>query len=161
MTDKRRTAFSAALLVIVLTLSLPAAAEEGDRFEAYNRAVHGMNAAVYRTVLNPLAVYYQQNVPPPVRQGVANFFANLMEPMTVAYSLALGDTDNAGNAANRFVINTFTGLAGVRDPAGERGVKSRRVHFSEVLCLYGVPNGDYVVLPILGPSTIRPPAAGT
>jgi phospholipid-binding lipoprotein MlaA len=90
-----------------------------------------------------------------VQYGVGNFFRNLREPATFASSALEGQFDDAGTAAARFGINTTLGIAGFRDPATELGFTVRPRNFEETLCVYGLPSGPYLVLPVLGPATLR------
>jgi phospholipid-binding lipoprotein MlaA len=86
---------------------------------------------------------------------VSNVFANLREPITIASNLLLGDAASAGSATARFLINTTAGLGGYYDAATGHGYPHRPRGLEDVLCRYSVPDGPYVVLPILGPATVR------
>jgi phospholipid-binding lipoprotein MlaA len=90
-----------------------------------------------------------------VRLGVGNFFRNLREPATVVSSALEGQLDEAGTAAARFGINTTLGIVGFRDPATGLGFTVRPRNLEETLCMYRLPSGPYLVLPFLGPATVR------
>ncbi|MGQ0664099.1 MAG: MlaA family lipoprotein [Pseudomonadota bacterium] len=150
----RKVVYFGLILAALLSIT-PAAQAQDDRLEPVNRAVYEVNARLYEEVINPAARYYRDHVPPSVRAGVSNVFANLREPMTALYSLLEGDFKNTGAATARFAINTTLGVGGIFDPATEMGVTSRLRHVKHVLCTYGVPEGDFLVLPIYGPTTVR------
>lgn len=138
----------AAALVVV---TLGACANEG---EDINRATFAFNEAVRENVINPVHDAYRAITPEPVQKGVSNFFRNLREPVTVVASTLQGDGVNALNATGRFVANSTIGLAGTRDVASEGGLTARPETLAQAVCAWGVPAGPYVVLPILGPSTL-------
>lgn len=133
----------------------PAAAEHSDPYERINRYAHELNTFLRANLLEPVTQTYLDLTSPPVQKGIANVFANLREPITVASNLLLGDVDGASDAGARFVINTTAGLGGYYDPATEQGYPRNVRTLEEVLCRLGVPEGPYVVLPILGPATAR------
>ncbi|RAI57234.1 MlaA family lipoprotein [Roseicella frigidaeris] len=140
-----------------LALASPAgpARAEADPFEGVNRQVHAFNGLARRWVLAPLAEAYQATTTPRVRRGIAQAFANLNEPLTLASSLAAGEPRLAWNAAARFSINTTLGLGGLRDRAAGLGYPRQPLTPGDALCRWGVPSGPYLVLPLLGPSTLR------
>jgi phospholipid-binding lipoprotein MlaA len=133
----------------------PPPAEHNDPYERVNRYAHEFNTFLRINLLDPVTQAYLDLTSPPVQKGVANVFANLREPITVASNLLLGDLDGATEAGARFVINTTIGLGGYHDPATEQGYPRKVRTLEEVLCRYGVPEGPYVVLPVLGPATVR------
>ena len=94
-------------------------------------------------------------MPQAVRDAAARALANLGEPVTVAAALAAGETGIAANAARRFGINLTLGLGGVRDEAASRGHAPHPFTLADTACRWGVPSGPYLVLPILGPATLR------
>lgn len=126
-----------------------------DPFEPYNRSMSRFNEAVDEAVLKPVATGYQQAVPALARTGVSNFFANLGD----AWSFVNNTLQLRGEAAMssffRFSINTMLGLGGVLDIASEMRLERHKQDFGLTLGHWGVPSGPYVVLPLLGPSTVR------
>jgi phospholipid-binding lipoprotein MlaA len=106
-------------------------------------------------VLGPLADVWRSQVPLPVRLGAGRALANLSEPVVAASGLIAGDADLAWNAVARFGINSTLGYGGVRDPAAGMGYAPRRFDLADALCRWGVPSGPYLVLPLLGPATLR------
>ncbi|MDO9706780.1 MlaA family lipoprotein [Paracraurococcus lichenis] len=149
---RRGAAFALAAL---LALGPIAARAEGDPLEAVNRRVHGFNREVHARLLQPLLDAYRAVVPAPVRQGFANAVGNLSEPVTVASSLAAGRFDLAWNAAARFGLNSTLGLGGAWDAAAARGYPREVFRVADALCHWGLPSGPYLVLPLLGPSSLR------
>jgi phospholipid-binding lipoprotein MlaA len=145
------------LACLALSLALlPAAAHAApDPLEPANRRVHAFNQAVRATVLAPLTELYLAHAPEPLRRGAAKAVANLSEPITAASALAAGEWGIAANAAARFGINSTLGLGGVRDRAAEMGHARRPFGPGDAACRWGVPSGPYLVLPLLGPTTLR------
>ncbi len=143
------------LPVLLLALATGPVQAASDPLEGLNRRIHGFNRLVQAHLLDPVVEAYVSHTPAPVRAGIANAFANLREPVTALSGLAAGDFDLAWHATARFGINSSLGLAGVRDSAAEWGWPRRVAEPGDAVCAWGVPSGPYVVLPILGPSTLR------
>ncbi|MBI1774061.1 MAG: VacJ family lipoprotein [Proteobacteria bacterium] len=129
--------------------------EDNDPFEPLNRMMFGINNALRRSVFDPASDLYHRRATPPVQSGVHNFFANLREPVTIASNLFEGSLAGAGNATARLGINTVLGVAGVLDPASDLGFPPRPRNLEQTLCAYSLPPGPYLVLPVLGPATLR------
>lgn len=142
------------LLALALLLPGPALAAP-DPLEPLNRAIHALNGEVRARALDPLVAAWRRHVPAPLREGGAGVVRNLAEPMTAASALAAGDAALAWHAARRFALNTALGWGGWRDAAAERGLAPRAMTPGEALCAWGVPSGPYLVLPLLGPTTLR------
>jgi phospholipid-binding lipoprotein MlaA len=138
----------------------PPAAIEDPRLEAVNRQIHAFNAAAQAQVLGPLAAFYRAQTPPALRRGIAGVAATLREPVTALSGLAAGRTDIARDAAARFAINLTLGWGGTRDRATELGYPSRPFAPADALCAWGVPAGPFLVLPLLGPATLRDAGGG-
>ena len=130
-----------------------------DPFEPFNRSIFGFNDAVDRTVLKPVATAYRNVTPGVVRTGVGNFFSNLEDFWSLANSLLQLKGRAAADTAVRLSVNTFLGLAGVIDLAGEMGIDRHKEDFGQTLGYWGVPGGPYLVLPLLGNFTLRDAAA--
>lgn len=150
----RRSARFLPLMMLALGLAAPAQAAP-DPLEPVNRRIHALNRLLQAHVLGPVAEAYVDYTPPAVRDGVANALANLGEPITAVSSIAAGDLPRAGNAALRFGINTTLGLGGVADAAASLGFPRRPMATADAVCSWGVPSGPYLVLPLIGPSTLR------
>jgi phospholipid-binding lipoprotein MlaA len=128
---------------------------ERDPLEKLNRGVWGVNMAADKVVIRPVTQVYRAVAPRPVRQGVSNFFANLTEPFSFINNLLQGKPDRAGDNLGRFLINSTIGIGGLLDPATRMGVKPAPEDFGQTLARWGVNGGPYLVLPLLGPSTLR------
>lgn len=128
---------------------------DDDPLEPLNRLAFGFNMKLQDYILNPVATYYLEHTTKDVRAGVRNFFANLREPLSIASYALEGDMLLASNATARFAINTTFGVVGVYDKAAQLGYPKRVRDLEATICAYGVPAGPYVVLPVLGPATIR------
>lgn len=126
-----------------------------DPMERWNRKVYKFNSKVDRAILKPLAVRYVKHVPEKVRRGVRNFVANLREPTTVINDLLQGKFKQAGKDTARFLVNTTAGLLGIFDVAKHMKLPRNREDFGQTLGKWGVPAGPYMMLPLMGPSTLR------
>lgn len=126
-----------------------------DPFEDTNRVIFAFNEVVDDVVIHPVIEGYRAVVPGPARQGVRNFLRNLKTPVRFANQLLQGDTDGAGNEIFRGVVNTLVGLGGLFDVAGKEGFEYEPEDFGQTLAVWGVDHGPYIVLPVLGPSSLR------
>jgi phospholipid-binding lipoprotein MlaA len=145
----------AAVLCTLFVASGCATNNPRDPFEPYNRAMYTINDTVDRAVVKPTAQAYRAVTPSLVRKGISNFFDNLSVPATIVNSLLQGKGGDAAEGVIRFSFNTLFGFAGVLDIASEMGISRRYEDFGQTLGKWGVPAGPYLVLPILGPSTVR------
>ncbi|MDP3136515.1 MAG: VacJ family lipoprotein [Burkholderiaceae bacterium] len=132
-----------------------------DPFEPFNRGISRFNEDVDRMVLKPVATAYKQITPSPVRTGVSNFFANLGDVWSAVNSALQLKFGNAAENILRFNVNTFFGLGGLIDIASDANIERHKEDFGQTLGRWGVPSGPYLVLPLLGPSTVRDAAALT
>ena len=126
-----------------------------DPLEPMNRTVAQFNEGVDSVLLKPVATVYQRHVPALVRTGVSNFFGNLGDLWSGANSLMQLKIHDAAENVMRFSVNTVFGLGGILDLASEMNIERHREDFGKTLGRYGVPAGPYLVLPLLGPSTLR------
>ena len=126
-----------------------------DSLEPFNRRMYAFNTQLDRKVLYPASRVYGAVVPSPVRKGISNFFGNFKEVPTFVNSLLQLKPKKAFNALGRFTVNSTVGLLGITDPATKMGMKKDYETMGDTLAYYGVGSGSYVVLPILGPSTVR------
>jgi len=130
-----------------------------DPLEPFNRGVYQFNDAVDRAVVRPVATVYRDVLPSPVRTGVSNFFYNLQDAWSVVNNTLQLKPEQAGNSFFRFGVNTVFGLGGVLDIATEMRIERSTEDFGQTLGRWGVGAGPYLVLPLLGPSTVRDTAA--
>lgn len=128
---------------------------DNDPLELMNRFTFAFNDMVDTMVLQPAAATYRFLVPDPVQDGVRNVLRNLNGPVILANDLFQGELDRAGDTAMRFLINSTIGLAGIFDVASEWGYEYHDEDFGQTLGTWGVGEGFYLVLPILGPSSLR------
>ncbi len=126
-----------------------------DPWENWNRKVFAFNEAVDRTVLRPVATVYAKIVPRLVRRGVDNFFANFADAWSVVNDILQGKGQAAFENAVRVSTNTVFGLFGILDIASEFGLEHQYEDFGQTLGTWGFGAGAYIVLPILGPTTVR------
>jgi len=126
-----------------------------DPLEGFNRAVWDVNQGVDKVVLKPVTQAYRAVVPTPARRGVSNFFSNLGEPFSFINNMLQGKPKRAVRNLGRFVVNTTIGVAGLADPATKMGIKPAPEDLGQTLAVWGVNAGPYLVLPLLGPSTLR------
>jgi phospholipid-binding lipoprotein MlaA len=130
-----------------------------DPLEGMNRAVFSFNEAVDSAVLKPVATGYQKVLPQIVRTGVDNFFANIGDAWSAVNQLLQAKPAAAFEMGMRFGVNTMFGLGGLLDIASEAGIERRSEDFGQTLGRWGIGAGPYLVLPLLGPSTLRDTAA--
>ena len=130
-----------------------------DPLEPFNRSVFRFNEGVDRAVLRPVATVYRDTLPLMVRTGVSNFFGNLGDVWSLANNVMQLKLQNSAETFMRLNVNTIFGLGGLLDIASEAGIERHREDFGQTLGRWGVPTGPYVVLPLLGPSTVRDTAA--
>ena len=134
-------------------------AHPSDPLEPWNRSVYEFNEALDRNVLKPVAKTYQESTPETLRKGVGNFFGNLEDAWTTVNSVLQFKGQAAAESFTRFWVNTFFGLGGVLDVASEMQIPRHNEDFGQTLGYWGVGAGPYVMLPLLGPSTVRDTAA--
>jgi phospholipid-binding lipoprotein MlaA len=126
-----------------------------DPWERFNRTSFAVNDALDRAALKPVAKAYKKVTPRFVRTGINNFFSNLDNVSTVINDLLQGKGKQAGRDSARFLMNTTLGLGGLFDPASAAGFERNDEDFGQTLGKWGVKSGPYVMLPVLGPSTLR------
>lgn len=152
-----------AIALLLTVLLLPACAtlppgtqrDPRDRFERLNRGIYRFNSALDRHIAKPVATSYVKYTPPPVRFSVSNFFRNLTYPTVIVNDLLQVKLKSFASDTARLVVNTTIGIGGLFDPASQFGLKTGDEDFGQTLGHWGVPPGPYVMLPILGPSTVR------
>jgi phospholipid-binding lipoprotein MlaA len=144
------------LLALTVAVSPVPAGAVGDPLEPLNRGIFEFNRIVDGLVLKPASQIYEFTVPEPGRRGVTNFLGNLRAPVVFVNHLLQGEGEQAGITLGRFMINSTMGIFGVFDFASVVGVEPRKdADFGQTLGVWGVGGGAYLVLPILGPSTLR------
>jgi len=148
------------LVLAALVAGCGAAPTKQDPFEPVNRAVFQFNEKADQFVLKPVAQAYKAVTPTPVRTGVGNFFGNVSDLLTGVNNLLQGKPTEAGDDFGRVLLNTSFGIGGMFDLATEAGIEKHDEDFGQTLGVWGARPGPYLVIPILGPSSVRD-AAGT
>ncbi|MAO55226.1 MAG: hypothetical protein CMM61_05985 [Rhodospirillaceae bacterium] len=129
--------------------------DANDPLEDINRAIFSFNEGVQSALLRPLADAYNSNVPATGRQALKNMFDNLSSPITFVNDILQFEFERALVTFTRAFINTTFGMAGISDLASEMGFEKHQEDFGQTLAVWGVGEGFYVVLPLLGPSNPR------
>ena len=159
----RRFAALAVFLVSVAACATPpadpAARVEFDRandpFEPTNRRIFAFNLYVDDNIGKPVAKAYRDNVPKFVRDRFRDFYDNFTSPVTFVNDVLQFETGRAAETATRFWVNSFFGMAGFFDVAGQYGLKKHKEDFGQTLAVWGVKEGPYVMVPFIGPSNPR------
>ena len=143
------------ITISILSLSTPAFGDDvNDPFENLNRKTFEFNENMDEKILKPIAETYSE-LPPKIKLGFSNFFNNLEEVDTFVNQLLQGKPKESINDFTRFIINTTIGLGGFIDVASKVGLERHEEDFGQTLAVWGVGQGPYIMLPILGPSTLR------
>ena len=129
--------------------------DPSDRFERANRSVYSFNRALDHAVLRPVARTYVKITPGPVRRSISNFLTNLDYPVTIVNDILQGKIHDGLSDIGRFGVNTVVGIGGLFDPASHWGMDKHNEDFGLTLARWGLKSGPYLMLPILGPSTVR------
>jgi len=129
--------------------------EINDPIEPFNRVMFEFNRGLDTLFLRPAATLYRGLVPPPIQDLVSNFLNNLKTPVVLLNDLLQGESERAMNTLSRFAINTTVGVLGFGDPATDMGYPDHSEDFGQTLASWGMGEGPYLVLPILGPSNPR------
>lgn len=152
-----------AILALFLAAALAGCATTGgggplaanDPYEGFNRGVWAFNDAVDTVAIAPATTVYRTVTPVPARRGLSRVLANLSEPFSFINNLLQGKPDRAFNSLGRFLINSTIGVGGLADHATDLGLPPTREDFGQTLAVGGARNSPYLVLPLLGPSTVR------
>ncbi|MGH8371914.1 MAG: MlaA family lipoprotein [Gammaproteobacteria bacterium] len=126
-----------------------------DPWEKLNRATYAFNDKIDKAIARPVARTYTRAVPQHARTGIHNFIENLGEPVDIANDILQAKGTQTLKDTGRFLINSTFGLLGFFDVASHVGLPEHDEDFGQTLAHWGVPSGPYLVLPILGPSTVR------
>ncbi len=154
--------FTVPVSVFVLASMLSACASipgeqrvEHDPWEPLNRTIYNFNTNIDKASLKPIAKGYQAVVPGVARTGVTNFMKNLVTPRSSVNNFLQGKPRAGFSELGRFVLNSTFGIGGLMDIATDAGIEAHREDFGQTLAVWGVPSGPYVMLPFLGPATLR------
>ncbi|MEQ9317112.1 MAG: VacJ family lipoprotein [Henriciella sp.] len=154
--------FAAAASIAAISLSACATADRSetttgvyDPFEGWNRGVYEFNEVVDKAAIEPVAKAYRYGTPGLFRDGVSNFLTNLRQPIVFTNTVLQGEIDASGETFGRFLINSTLGVVGIFDVASAWGVAEHNEDFGQTLGVWGVSEGPYLMLPLLGPSNLR------
>jgi phospholipid-binding lipoprotein MlaA len=142
-------------LGVTVLLSGCAGPNPRDPYEGFNRAMFSFNDTVDTYALKPVATAYKNVLPSFVQTGVNNFFGNLADAWTAINNLLQGNGQAGMSDVSRFALNSTFGIVGLFDIASEAGLQKHKEDFGQTLGVWGVPSGPYLMLPLLGPSTVR------
>ncbi len=148
--------FSVVLIQLtVVSISYSEEKNVKDCFEKVNRATFAFNMALDKVLFRPVAIGYRK-LPSPIRTGTSNALNNLSNLVTIPNNILQGDFKAAGNNSIRFIINTTLGVVGIFDPANALGFeKLEKEDFGQTFGTMGIGEGCYLVLPVIGPTTVR------
>lgn len=136
-----------------------AAVLASDPLESINRAVFGFNDQLDRRFVKPIASAYLNTVPRPLREGFGNMLLNLDDLVSLVNQLLQGKPSKAAVSLARFIVNSSIGIVGFFDVATESGLYHETEDLGQTFAVWGMPSGPYLVLPLLGPSTVRDASA--
>lgn len=159
MTFRRASSISAPLAALVLlggcaTVGQDRLAEK-DPLEKVNRGIWAVDMAADKAIMRPVAKAYRAVTPAPARRGITNAFANLAEPWSFINNVLQGHGKRAMRNLGRFAVNSTIGIAGLFDQASRMGMPAAYEDLGQTMAVWGFNAGPYVVLPLLGPSTMR------
>ena len=154
VTMRTRT-FIATLLGMGLITGCATSGNAKDPIEGFNRAMYAFNDGVDKAVIKPVAKGYDAVLPNPVRTGVTNFFGNIADLFIGVNNLLQGKVSDGGSDLGRVAVNTTVGVLGVFDVASGMGLEKHEEDFGQTFGHWGMGSGAYVVLPLLGPRTVR------
>lgn len=126
-----------------------------DPFEPWNRAMYQVNEVVDGKVVKPAVQAYVDYTPKPIRQTIRNFFGNIDDVFSAINGLLSGKLDSAGHDMGRVILNTFAGIGGLIDVASDAGIPKGNLDFGLTFGTWGFPQGPYLFVPLIGPTTVR------
>jgi phospholipid-binding lipoprotein MlaA len=155
MTRLIRAAAGALALVLLAGCATTNMGTPGDPLERMNRATYRFNNSVDKAVLRPVARGYREHVPEVVQRGIDNFLENLAYTTTIVNDLLQLKIKDTLTDIGRFTVNSTLGIGGILDPATHFGIPKNDEDFGQTLGRWGMPAGPFVVIPLLGPSSLR------
>ena len=147
------------ILIIVFTIlgACSAPLEEGisDPFEASNRQVHEINKSLDKNIVRPIAVLYGDSTPVQLQSAVNNIAMNFSLPGNSINYILQGEIKSASNSSMKFLVNSTLGVVGIYDASSQLGIKSEKTDFGETMAKWGIGEGPYLDILVLGPSNQR------
>ena len=156
--SKSLSKMSSALVSLVgaaLLAGCAAAPSRDDPFEPMNRASYAVHEVVDGHVVKPIAQAYVDYTPRLVQKGVSNFFGNIDDFFSFINEMLQNKPDKAGHDLGRVITNTGFGLLGLIDIASDAGIPKGEEDFGQTFGYWGIPQGPYLFIPVLGPTTVR------
>ena len=144
-----------AAFLFAITLAGCSSTSDKDPLEPMNRGIYKFNDVADKALFKPVASGYKAITPTPIRAGINNFFNNLSNVVTIVNQLLQFKFNKAAETTGRFVVNTTVGILGFIDVASRTGFNTYREDFGQTLGYWGMGNGPYLMLPLLGPSNLR------
>lgn len=141
--------------LLILTGCASSGSHKDDPWEGWNRKVYQFNKAVDTAIAKPVTKGYKAITPDVVEKGVSNVFSNLGDIPNMINNFLQGKLLDSFSDLGRFTINSTIGIAGLWDPASKMGLEKHDEDFGQTLAVWGVGEGPYVMLPFLGPKTLR------
>lgn len=155
-TAKLRLSIAGLAVMLSACASIPPEQRtESDPWEPLNRPLYDFNTSLDKVTTKPLARGYRKIIPSPVRTGVSNFFDNITTPVSALNNFLQGKPRRGFSEVGRFVFNSTLGVGGLIDIASHGGMEKYREDFGQTAAVWGVPDGPYVMLPFMGPQTLR------
>ena len=147
------------VLIIVFTIlgacSAPLEVGISDPFEASNRQVHEINKSLDRNIVRPIAVFYGDSTPVQLQSAVNNIAMNFSLPSNSINYILQGEIKSASNSSMKFLVNSTLGVVGIYDASSQLGIKSEKTDFGETMAKWGIGEGPYLDILVLGPSNQR------
>tara|TARA_Y100001970_G_scaffold199507_1_gene242672 strand:- start:2861 stop:3547 length:687 start_codon:yes stop_codon:yes gene_type:complete len=144
-----------ALILLLPLIYISNALTEVDPYQNINEKTHNFNQALDKSIATPIAKAYRQITPDFIEVGVTNFTDNIEDINIALNNLLQGKIKDGFSDITRFTLNSTVGILGFFDVASTIGLKKNSEDFGQTLAVWGVSDGPYVVLPVLGPSTLR------
>jgi phospholipid-binding lipoprotein MlaA len=142
------------------TTTAPKNPDPRDPLERLNRGTFAFNQSLDKAVIRPVVRGYRKVTPKIVRTGISNFFDNAEYPVVIVNNLLQGKVGSAASDTGRFLLNSTLGIGGLLDPASDAGLERNNEDFGQTLGRWGMPSGPYVMMPFLGPYTLRDGLSG-
>jgi len=161
MNNKTRANCPLTLLVLALFIltgtgcvSIPGEPDPNDPWEPFNRSMYDFNDGIDKDIIAPIANAYLK-IPDGGRKAIHNFFVNLGTPTTIINQFLQGKFELGIEDSMRFIFNTTFGLLGFIDFVGPTGLVRHEEDFGQTFAVWGIPSGNFLTLPVLGPQTVR------
>jgi phospholipid-binding lipoprotein MlaA len=142
-------------LLFFMTNTLAFAEEDVDPFEDINRIIYEFNESADDNLLEPVSRAYKEHTPDLIQRGISNFFGNLRDVSTLANQILQFKPVESATTLSRIIVNSTIGLSGLFDVASEMDLTKTTEDFGQTLAVWGVGDGPYIIIPFLGPSTVR------